>query len=66
MKPLYFVIALGLGALFWIHNQQQEETHKVKRGDIKEGEYAQESPPSMDEINYIKKFLPDYDANSPI
>lgn len=66
MRSLYLAIILGLGVLYYVNSQQKEEGEQVKRGDISEGGFEQEAPPSMQDINYIKKFLPDYDANAPI
>jgi hypothetical protein len=66
MKVLYIAIGLGLAALYYVHSQQGDEKEQVKKGNISEGNYAQEAPPSMEDLNYIKKFLPDYDTSAAV
>lgn len=66
MRPLYAAIIVGLGALYWVSMKQQDEHQEVRKGNISEGYYAQEAPPSSDDLAYIKKFVPDYDANAPV
>lgn len=47
--------------LYYISTLQAEEKQQIRKGEISEGDYAQEAPPSMDETNYIKKFVPDFE-----
>lgn len=60
MRPLYVVIVLGIGMLYWVSTKQRDEKEQVKSGAISEGDYSQEAPPSMEETNYIKRYVPDY------
>lgn len=61
MRPLYLIIVAGLGILYYVSVLQREETAQVKKGEISEGDYMQEAPPSMEDTNYIKKFVPDFE-----
>lgn len=60
MNVLYLTILAGLGMLYFIHQSQTKEEGQVQKGEISEGDFAQEAPPIMQDIEYIKKYIPDF------
>lgn len=60
MRMLYLAIVLGIGAIYYIHTIQTEEPKKVEKGEISEGDFAQEASPSTEDITLIRKYIPDF------
>jgi hypothetical protein len=60
MRDLYIIIILGIAGVYYINSLQKDEVPKVSRGQVSEGDFAQEAPPSNEEVEYIQKFIPDF------
>lgn len=61
MQALYMAIIFGAAVLYYVHSQQIKEDVDVHKGNVSEGDFSQEAPPSNEDMTMLKKYIPDYD-----